>query len=242
MDEAGVAKTAIVHASTVYGFDNSLVADAVSHFPQRCAAIGSIDMLTPDAVDVAKGWIARGVTGFRIFTGGSTKSVDASTLDDARSYPVWELCGERGAAICPTRHLGIPATIALARRFPRVPDHRQPLRPSRRQRRGAPYAESRSLISFSLRCRTSISSSRRWCSIACGKPRPTRTRFLPRSCGLDVRGRPFSPGLATGPNSPGTLKDHVTDAKAALASLAGRHDAILGGTALQNSIQPLNNS
>ena len=57
MDEAGVAKTAIVHASTVYGFDNSLVADAVAHFPQRCTAVGSIDMLAPDAADVARQWI-----------------------------------------------------------------------------------------------------------------------------------------------------------------------------------------
>ena len=122
MDEAGVAKTAIVHASTVYGFDNSLVADAVAHFPQRCTAVGSIDMLAPDAADVARQWISRGITGFRIFTGGSTKEVDASTLDDARSYPVWELCGERGLSICvQTNASGIPATIALAKRFPKVP-------------------------------------------------------------------------------------------------------------------------
>ena len=122
MDAAGVAKTAIVHASTVYGFDNSLVVDAVAHFPKRCAAVGSIDMLAPDAADVAKGWIARGITGFRIFTGGSTKGVDASALDDARSYPVWALCGERGISICvQTDPSGIPATIALAKRFPRVP-------------------------------------------------------------------------------------------------------------------------
>ena len=122
MDDAGVAKTAIVHASTVYGFDNSLVADAVAHFPQRCTAVGSIDMLAPDAADVAKQWISRGLTGFRIFTGGSTKKVDASTLDDARSYPVWELCSERGLSICvQTNASGIPATIALAKRFPKVP-------------------------------------------------------------------------------------------------------------------------
>ena len=122
MDEAGVAKTAIVHASTVYGFDNSLVADAVARFPKRCAAVGSIDMLAPDAADVAKGWIARGITGFRIFTGGSTKSVDASALDDARSYPVWALCSERGISICiQSDASGMPATIALAKRFPGVP-------------------------------------------------------------------------------------------------------------------------
>src|SRR5215470_8029634 len=66
MDAAGVAKTAIVHASTVYGFDNSLVADAVKRFPQRCTGVGSIDMLAPDAADVAKRWIASGITGFRI--------------------------------------------------------------------------------------------------------------------------------------------------------------------------------
>jgi len=40
MDEAGVAKAAIVHASTCYGFDNSLVADAAVTHAGRCTAVG----------------------------------------------------------------------------------------------------------------------------------------------------------------------------------------------------------
>ena len=38
MDESGVAKAALVHSSTTYGFDNSLVADAVAQFPDRLTA------------------------------------------------------------------------------------------------------------------------------------------------------------------------------------------------------------
>src|SRR5262245_47163010 len=122
MDEADVAKTAIVHASTCYGFDNSYVADAVARFPHRCTGVGSIDMLAPNAAEVAKNWLTRGITGLRIFTGGSTKKVDASILDDARSYPVWELMSERELSICvQTNETGIPAVVALAKRFPKVP-------------------------------------------------------------------------------------------------------------------------
>ena len=35
MDAAGVAKAAIVHSSTAYGYDNSYVADAVAAVPSR---------------------------------------------------------------------------------------------------------------------------------------------------------------------------------------------------------------
>ena len=231
MDEAGVAKTAIVHASTCYGFDNSLVADAVAHFPQRCTAVGSIDMLTPDAVDVAKGWITRGVTGFRIFTGGSTKSVDASTLDDARSYPVWELCGERGVSICvQTNALGIPATIALARRFPRVPilvDHCG--RPDVSD--GPPYAKAAPLMSLAA-----------WPNVHLKLTPVVFDRLLQAKADTQAFLAKLvadfgAARIAWGsnwPNSPGTLKDHVTEVKAALASLSeADRDAILGGTALR---------
>ena len=127
MDAAGVAKTAIVHASTCYGFDNSYVADAVQRYPTRCTGVGSIDMLAPDATAQAERWIDRGITGLRIFTGGSTKKVDASTLDDPRSYPVWELMSDRGLSICiQTTAVGIPATPSLTLKpaFLRTPINR----------------------------------------------------------------------------------------------------------------------
>ena len=231
MDEAGVAKTAIVHASTVYGFDNSLVADAVAHFPKRCTAVGSIDMLTPDAVDVAKSWIARGVTGFRIFTGGSTKSVDASTLDDARSYPVWELCSERGISICVQSNAsGIPATIALAKRFPKVPiilDHFG--RPD--VSGGPPYANAAPLMSLAAWPNVHL----KFTPVVLDRLRQANAdanAFLAKLV-ADFGAARIAWG-SNWPNSPGTLEDLVTEAKAALAPLSeADRDAILGGTALK---------
>jgi len=231
MDDAGVAKAAIVHASTCYGFDNSYVADAAAHYPKRCTGVGSIDMLAPDAVTAAKDWLARGITGLRIFTGGSTKKVDASTLDDARSYPVWELMAERGLSMCvQTTAVGIPATISLARRFPTVPvllDHLG--RPDAKG--GPPYAAAAPLFSLADVPNVYL------------KLTPVVLDRL-RDCQADVHdfmgkvvGAFGASRIAWGsnwPNSPGTMKEHVANAKAALSRLSEvDRDAILGGTALK---------
>lgn len=231
MDHAGVVKTAIVHASTVYGFDNALVADAVARFPERCTAVGSIDMLAPDAVQVAKGWIARGVTGLRIFTGGSTKKVDASTLDDARSYPVWELMGERGLSICvQTDPTGIPATIALAKRFPRVPvlvDHFA--RPDTSA--GPPYAAAAPLFSMAAVSNIHLKFT------TPGLERLEKTKTDARAFMSKLVAEFGSGRIAWGsnwPNNPGTMADHLRMARAAIEGLPAKdQDAILGGTALK---------
>ncbi len=231
MDEAGVAKTAIVHASTCYGFDNSYVADAVARFPHRCTGVGSIDMLAPDAVAVARNWLARGITGLRIFTGGSTKKVDAGTLDDPRSYPVWELMAERRLSICvQTNATGIPATISLADRFPKVPiivDHFG--RPDAGG--GPPYSAAAPLMSLAAHANVYL----KFTPVVLGQL---------KECNADVHsfmGRLVqefgADRIAWGsnwPNSPGTLVQHVAAAKAALAGLSEvDRDAILGGTALR---------
>jgi predicted TIM-barrel fold metal-dependent hydrolase len=39
MDEAGVAKAAIVQASTCYGYDNSYLADSIAKYPGRLTAV-----------------------------------------------------------------------------------------------------------------------------------------------------------------------------------------------------------
>src|SRR6201997_2774112 len=49
MDAAGVAKSALVQASTCYGHDNSYVADAVAAHPDRFTGVFSVDVLGPDA-------------------------------------------------------------------------------------------------------------------------------------------------------------------------------------------------
>lgn len=146
MDDAGVAKAAVVHSSTTYGFDNSYVVDACAQYPDRLVAVGSVDVLQPDAVEVIRDWIGRGLAGLRLFTGGSTKDFDPSELDDPRAFPAWELCGELGLSMCiQTGPIGLPQVTALARRFPNVPiilDHLG--RPDVTD--GPPYAKARSLF------------------------------------------------------------------------------------------------
>lgn len=145
MNDAGVAKAAVVHSSTTYGFDNSYVVDGCNQYPERLAAVGSVDVLQPDAPDVIRGWVGRGLAGLRLFTGGSTKEFDPSELDDPRSFPAWELLGELGIPMCiQTGPVGLPQVTALARRFPNVNiilDHLG--RPDVLD--GAPYANAQSL-------------------------------------------------------------------------------------------------
>src|SRR5579862_1526863 len=122
MNEAGIAKAAVVHSSTTYGFDNSYVVDGCAKYPDRLVAVGSVDVLQPDAPARILGWVDRGLAGLRLFTGGSTKDFDPSELDDPRSFPAWELCGELGLSMCiQTGPIGLPQICTLAKRFPNVP-------------------------------------------------------------------------------------------------------------------------
>src|SRR5256885_1540541 len=59
MDQAGVAKSAIVQASTAYGHDNSYVADAIAAFPKRFTGVFSVDVLASDAVEKMKHWMSK---------------------------------------------------------------------------------------------------------------------------------------------------------------------------------------
>jgi L-fuconolactonase len=110
MDEAGVAKAAVVHSSTTYGFDNSCVVDSCSRYPGRLVAVGSADVLAANAYATIRGWIVRELAGLRLFTGGSTKEFDPSELDDPRSIPALELCTELGCR-CASR----PGPLACLR-------------------------------------------------------------------------------------------------------------------------------
>jgi predicted TIM-barrel fold metal-dependent hydrolase len=119
MDDAGVAKAAIVQASTYYGVDNSYLADSIAKNPQRFTGVCTIDTLAPDAIPVLEGWMRRSMTGLRIFTGGSTHGSDESLLDDPRSWPVWEFAGVNGVSICvQTNQAGWPKVRSLLQRFP----------------------------------------------------------------------------------------------------------------------------
>ena len=121
MDRAGVAKAAIVQVSTCYGFDNSYLADSVARYPGRVTAVGSVDMTAPDASKAIRHWLDRGISGLRMFLGGSTKAYDTSSLDDPRSLPAWALCQEAGVSVVLNIDAtGLAQTAGLAKRFPNV--------------------------------------------------------------------------------------------------------------------------
>jgi predicted TIM-barrel fold metal-dependent hydrolase len=229
MDAAGVAKAAVVHSSTTYGFDNSYVVDGCNEFPSRLASVGSVDMLAADAPAVIRSWVAKGLVGVRIFTGGSTKDFDPSELDDPRSFPAWETLAEVGIPICiQTGPVGLPQVTMLAQRFPDVKiilDHLG--RPDVLD--GPPYAQAASLFALAdlpniyLKLTPRIFGDVR-------KGSASAESFFPRVVSAFGANR-----MAWGsnfPTSPGTLAEILASAQAGLASLSETDRSwIFAGTA-----------
>src|SRR5882762_4414736 len=121
MDKAGVAKSAIVQASTCYGHDNSYVADAVAAYPKRFTGVFSADVLASVACEKMQYWMGRGLTGMRLFTTGSTMPGQADWLDDPRSFAAWELAEKRNLPVClQMTAKGIPQLTGVLKRFPKL--------------------------------------------------------------------------------------------------------------------------
>jgi predicted TIM-barrel fold metal-dependent hydrolase len=121
MDAAGVDKAAIVHSSTAYGFDNSYVADAVASVPSRFTGVYSIDVLAPDAVKTFDYWLARGCSGMRLFTTGSTLPDQSTWFADPRTYPFWEHAAAKNIPVCmQMKTQAIPLLRQIMDRFPKV--------------------------------------------------------------------------------------------------------------------------
>src|SRR5712692_248764 len=121
MDAAGVAKSAIVQASTAYGNDNSYVAEAIAAYPKRFTGVFSVDVLAPDAVEKMRHWMGRGFSGMRLFTTGSTMPGQATWFDDPRSFPAWDYAAEAGIPVCmQMTPQGFPQLRGLLERFPKV--------------------------------------------------------------------------------------------------------------------------
>jgi len=144
-NRAGIAKAALVQASTCYGHDNSYVADAVHKYPDRFAGVFSCDPLAADVTETMARWMARGLTGLRLFTTGSTMPGQAGWLDDPRTFPMWKKAEDDGLPVCLQMTAdGIPQLVNILGRFPHlrvVLDHLA--RPV--QDDGPPYAGANSL-------------------------------------------------------------------------------------------------
>ena len=229
MDEAGVEKAAIVQSSTCYGYDNSYLVDSVVEYPKRFTAVGSVDVAQADAPQKIREWVNRGVSGLRLFTGGSTQAFDPSSLDAPGTFPSWELCGELGLSMAiQTDPTGLAQVAGLAKRFPKVRivlDHLG--RPDVTD--GAQYKKASSLFGLApfeniyLKLTPRIFGDVK-------KGAASAETFFPRV--VEVFG---SQRLAWGSNFPaseGKLKTNLDNAKAALSSLSSDDQAwIFGKTA-----------
>ena len=118
---AGVDKAMLVQASSAYAFDNSYVADAVAAYPERCTGVFSIDAIAPDAVDKMKFWMAKGLTGMRIYTSGSTQPEQETFFAEEAAFPAWHYASDVGLSVCmQMRVKGLPLLETMLQRFPRV--------------------------------------------------------------------------------------------------------------------------
>lgn len=150
MDRAGVAKSAVVHASTAYGYDNSYLCDSVAAHPDRFTGVFSIDMFAADACAQLDRWVGAGLTGLRLFTTGSTSPGQADWLADPRTFPVWERAEALALPVClQMRPEGLADLLKLVARFRTVPiilDHLA--RPVLAD--GAPYGAARWLFDLAV--------------------------------------------------------------------------------------------
>jgi len=122
MDHAGVAKSAVVQASSAYSTDNRYIAAAIAAHPTRFTGVFSIDVLAPDAVAQMKALTAQGFTGMRLYTAGTTMPEQTMWFTDPKTFPAWEFASEVGLPICmQMRPKGLPHLEALVKRFPKVP-------------------------------------------------------------------------------------------------------------------------
>jgi len=146
MDDAGIAKVALVQASTCYGHDNRYVADSVAARPDRFIGIYSIGLTDEDAAERIAYWHGRGLHGMRVFIAGHTAADRGARLDDPRGFPAWERAQELDIPVCvQLRADGLPQLENVLQRFPRVRvllDHFA--RP--RLDDGPPYAAAASLF------------------------------------------------------------------------------------------------
>ena len=231
MDEAGVAKAAVVHSSTTYGFDNSYVVDGCNQYKDRLVAVGSVDMLADDLPAVIRGWADKGLAGLRIFTGGSTKDFDPSELDNPKSFRAWEALAELGLPMCiQTGPIGLPQVRMLAEKFPTVNiilDHLG--RPDVLD--GPPYANAASMFAMADLPNLYMKLTPRIFGDV-KKEKASAETFFPRV--VEAFGAQRLAWGSNFPTSPGTLKEILATAQTALQCLSETDRAwIFGKTAQQ---------
>lgn len=148
MQDAGVAQSVLVQASTCYGHDNRYVVHCVQRHPRQFAGVFSVDLAGADAVERIGHWMQAGLSGARVFVAGHTAANASVRLDDPRAAPAWEYLSERRIPVSvQLRADGLGQLEAVLARWPQaivVLDHCA--RPELDD--GLPYAKARPLFAL----------------------------------------------------------------------------------------------
>ncbi|MDA5146278.1 amidohydrolase family protein [Streptomyces sp. AD681] len=228
MDEAGIDRAVVVQASTVYGHDNRYVVEALRQHPDRFAGVYSLDANAADAVEKIKYWQDQGLSGFRLFTTGTTMPGQGDWLGREDSFPAWAHAEEHNIPVCLQMTMeGLPALRALLDHFPRVRvllDHCA--RPELSD--GAPYNQAQDLFDLASYPGVHLKLTNRTLAMAAtGQSTPAAfLKALVTAYGAER--------IAWGSNFPaaqGTLTELLATATDTLSSLDETERAlILGGT------------
>ncbi|MDR5784880.1 amidohydrolase family protein [Caballeronia sp. LZ065] len=229
MDEAGVSKAAIVHSSTTYGTNNAYVADSVAQHPDRFTGVYSFDLLAPDTLQTFDYWLARGMGGIRLFTGGATHQSDGSWLVNPATFPIWERCAKIGMTMAvQTTPDGLSMVAELADRFPSVNivlDHCG--RPNLEA--GPPYANCADLFALAAFPNVCMKITPRTFDLAQAAPGGAQPFFAKL---VEVFGADHLAFGSNYPASAGPLKNLIAQGNACFADLSDDERAwIWGGTA-----------
>lgn len=222
---AGVAKAAIVQASTFYGVNNTYLADSIAKDPKRFTGVCSIDMLAPDAVKVLEGWMKRGISGLRVRTGGARQN----ELIDPKAAPVWEYARQKGFTVCvSTQAAGLEHVRTLLQRYPQVKvvlDHASMVKVED----GAPFRNAESFFELAKFRNFYLKITPRTFELS-RKGKSTPDTFFPKL--VSVFGADHIAFGSNLPSDEGPLTKLVADAKTCLAALSPADRAmVLAGTA-----------
>jgi len=117
--EAGIDKTVLVQGYGPYEYDNSYAADCGRAKPDRFTTVVIVDQRQPDAPERLNYWVKeRGARGLRLITSTEPET----SLDDPRTFPLWQSAAALGIPICiATQFHQIARLPTVLERFPNVP-------------------------------------------------------------------------------------------------------------------------
>jgi len=117
-DAAHVARAILIQAFGAYRYDNSYVADAAAHYPERFVAVCIVDALSPDASRMLEYWVKdRGVDGLRVVTWTEPELM----IDDPGLDPLWHRAAELRIPVCVlTNFHQVPRLRRMLEKYPEI--------------------------------------------------------------------------------------------------------------------------